>query len=444
MEFLLSFLLLALNLFNYEYNMGAMPFFALSAALVVFLFITVNRKTKNFLTTCLILMCHVWQISWVNIFGTPTSELQLPWFYVVGVLILAYGLINIKDCFSRSYGAIPLMFFILLLVTFNYPLFISPNIANGLKEYMPIGFFAIVLLVCYLFQGTMSEENYEHFKRSIIWAVFISSLALIFQYIMFKYGGVSLFKIAVMPSYSGYQTNCYLLMEDHSSATIMLGCAIFYILDKIDKKRWAYMVPTLLIVIVSMALTARRTSTVSLIIVLAVYVMLHYRGFGKKIIFASLAFAAGALMIYYLLIVRPVDTLSQIMDDNGRIATYIGALNIIKTHPFGVGYDVDNLVSLMNGIYEPHCTILRWLCMGGLLFTTPIVYLIGFSAHVGQRKKATPEFWAILYTAFASNFIPDILNARFFIILCSVVFLLNREMTKNPTEPTVKSPLRGK
>lgn len=429
MEFLLSFLILALNLFNYEYSIGKLPFFLLSAVIIAFLFIAVNRKTKNFLTTCLILMCYTWQISWINIFGAPTSELQLPWFYVIGVMILAYGVINIKDCFSKVYGAIPIMFFIVLLIVFNYPLLISQSISNGLKEYMPIGFFVVVLFICYLYQGTMSEENYEHFKKSFIWAVFISSAAIIFQYIMYKYARVALFKIEIMPSYTGYQTNCYLLMEDHSSATIMLGCAIFYILEKIDKKRWAYMVPTLLIVIVSMALTARRTSTVSLIMVLAVYVILHYRGFGKKIIFVTIAFAAGSLMLYYLLIVRPVESLSQIIDDNGRITTYINALNVFKEHPFGIGYDVEYLVSIIKGV-EPHNTVLRWLCLGGFIFTGAITYIIGYSVYTSHRKKALTEFWAILYTAFASNFIPDILNARFFVILCSVVFLLNRETVK--------------
>lgn len=437
MEFLLSFLLLAFNLVNYEVGLNKYAFLAVSAVLMVFLFIVVYRKTKDTLVTCMILMCHTWQISWVNIFGEPTANMQLPWFYIIGAVIVLYAVFNFRKCLKKNYGVAAFMFFVVCLVMFNYPLVIANSMSNAVKEYIMIGFFVLVLFACFLFKDTVSKENYERFKSSMIWAVFLSSFAIVMQYILFTYANISLFKIVVIGSFSGYQTNCYLLMEDHSCSTIMLGCVIFYILERIDKKRWAYMVPALLIVIISMAVTSRRTSTLSLIIILAVYVLFHYKGIGKKLLFSLLGGIVVFVMLYYLLIARPVDSLAQIINDNGRIENYISALKVIKEHPFGVGYDDMHLVSYMDDGITPHNTFLRWCVMGGIHLGVLLVGIICFALIDAGRKKVTAEYWAILYTMFASNFIPDVLNARFFVILCSVAFLVKgQESVSAEPEPS--------
>ncbi len=426
MEYLLSFLILALNLFDYEVNINKYAFFAVSLVIIGLLFYFVYKKTENYLITCMILMCHTWQISWINIFGEPTAKLQLPWFYVIGAMILAYGVFNIRSCFKKNYGAVTFMLFASYLVLFIYPMLIAPDVGEGLKEFIMIGFFVVVLFVCFLFKDTVDKEAYRHFQNSFMWAVFISSLALVFQWLMYSYAKVSLFKIQIALSFSGYQTNCYLLMEDHSCSTIMLGCAAFYILERIDKKRWAYMIPALAVVIVAMAVTSRRTSTLSLIMVLAAYVLFHYKGIGKKILFAAIGVGVGILMLYYLLLSRPVDTFSQILSDNGRFENFAGAFELIKEHPFGMGYDDSyNVLFMPDHKTTVHNTFLRWCILTGIPAALILLAIIVTVTVEAGRKKLSSEYWAILYTAFASNFIPDILNARFFVILCSVAFLVN-------------------
>ncbi len=432
MEYILSLLLLVFNLINYEINLNKFVFLAVSTVIMGLLFCFVFRKTKSFLITCMMLMCHTWQISWINIFGEPTANMQLPWFYILGVMVLAYGLINLRTCFRKSYGAFSFLTFIVALLFFNYPLVISQKISEGLKEYIMIGFFIVVLFICFLFKDTVSRENYGHFKNSMIWAVFISSAAIVFQHIMYTYANVSLFKISVMLSFSGYQTNCYLLMEDHSCSTIMFGCVVFYMLEKLGKKNWFYMVPVLITVVISMALTSRRTSTLSLIIIFALYVLFHYKEIGKKLVFTGIGILAGGVMMYYLLIARPVESFSQLFNDNGRLENYAAALDIIKKYPLGVGYDGTYIDSMMPGSIAPHNTVLRWCTMGGIPLAAILVSLVFFSLSESGKKKMTAEYWAVLYAMFASNFIPDILNARFFVILCSVAFLIKKENLENP------------
>jgi|GEM_PF-1778575 len=425
MEYILSLALLVLNLIDYEHDLGHFAFTALSVVIFAALFFFVQRKTKSFLASCIIMMCHTWQISWINIFGDPTADLQLPWFYILGVFIVVYAVFNIGKCRNKEYSPFILSVFVAFLLLFNYPLVISRSIKEGLKEYIMIGFYMVVLLVAYLFKDSIPKEKYRHIKTAFIWASVVTSALLIFQYIMYTEFGRALFKITIAKYYSSYHASCHLLMEDHSCSTIMLGCGVFYVAERISKNKWFIYVPAMLTIFGAMALTSRRTSTFSLIIVAGMYIMLHYKGLGKKFVF-SVIFAAGILvMVYYLFVVRPVDSLSQALSDNGRFENYSSVLSIIKEHPLGVGYDGEYLVSLMTDGVVPHNTLLRWISMGGILFAFPLVAAIGYVLATAKNKKMSCEFWAVLYSVIASNFIPDILNARYFIIPCAIVFLVN-------------------
>lgn len=438
MEFLLSLALLVLNLIDYERDLGKPVFLAVSAVIFFLLFYFVQKRSRSFLTTCFVMMCYTWQISWINIFGDPTSELQLPWFYILGAFVVGYAIINLKKCLSRGYNPWILAMFAVFIIVFNYPLAISESISTGLKEYIMIGFFVVVLFAAYLFKEEITTDNYDHLKSAFIWAAFTSSFFLIFQYAMNTVFGIELFKINVSKYFSSYQVSYHLLMEDHSCSTIMLGCGVFYVAERITKKKWFIYVPAMLVIFVAMAVTSRRTSTLTLIIVLLAYVLFHYKGMGKKLIFLSIFVAAALLMLYYLLIVRPVETLSQAISDNGRFLNYISALRIFGEHPFGVGYDMAYLMNMMEDGLVPHNTLLRWLCMGGIPFTLPLAVICGYTVVDAYRKKASCEFWAILYSLVASNFIPDILNARYFVIPCAVVFLMGgMEKVKNEADIAV-------
>ena len=434
MEYFLSFLILALNLYNYEKKLNVAIMFFAGLFIVALLFYVVYQKTRNFIATCFILMVYTWQISWINIFGNPTSELQLPWFYIFGLLIVLYGVFHIKDCYFKGYGSVPTVLFSIFFIIFLYPLIISQSFIAGMREFAVIGFFAAVVFISYLFRDTVGKEVHEHFKKALIWAVFLSSTLIIIQSMIYSYAGIGLFKFAVRRSFTGYQTSFYLLMEDHSSSSIMLGCAVFYIIDRLNKKNWLYFLPMLGIIFVSVAVTSRRSSTISLIIIIAAFVIFHYRNVAKKILFTIILGMGSLIMMYYLLIVRPVSEFSQILSDNGRFEGYIAALGIITKNPFGIGYDDDYLSSLMPYGVSPHNTILRWAAMGGIVFAVVLTAIIIYCIRAAFKKKLSAEFWAIVYSFFAANFIPDLLTARFFVLICSMAFLA-REQSSMPEIP---------
>lgn len=443
MELLLSALFLILNLAQYELGMNQYIFLAVSVALFVALFATVVKRTENVLSACLIMMCYTWQSSWINIFGKSTSELQLPWFYIAGAVMLICAVVKFRSCFERTYSGRMMLIFLMMIIWIHYPLFTSSSLSEGLKNYVMIMFYLVLLFVAFLYHDTMSAENYEHFKSALIWSVLLTSVALIFQYLMYRYASLTLFKIEIQPSFSGYQIGCRLLMEDHSSATIMLGVAVFYIMERINKKTWWYYGSSLLLVVSSMAMTSRRTSTVTFVIIFTAFAMTHYKGFKARLGLTVLIGVLVAVMLYFLLISRPVDSFSQLLDDNGRFENYADAINLIKKSPLGIGLDdIELAYSMENTIMVPHNTFLRWTCFGGIPMGILMLLVVAYPLLCAHRKKLSADFWAVLYTVAASNFIPDILCARFFVIIC-IAPLLTSQIREGVTYERLENGFRA-
>ena len=146
----------------------------------------------------------------------------------------------------------------------------------------------------------------------------------------------------------------------------------------------------------------------------------------KKVLAVGAFFILGLIMLYFIQYSRPVDDISLYLYDNERFDNYIRVFQTLRKHPLGVGYDsVYSAAFMLDGI-QPHNTFLRWLFMGGPLLAVPLTVLPLYTLFLAYKKKLTTEFWIILYSLLAANFIPDILTARFFIIPCVLVFILPR------------------
>ena len=435
MEYILSLLLLALNLFDYEHNINKAVFFAVGLVLFCALFAFCCKKSKNFLAACLMMLCHTWQISWINIFGDSSTSLQLPWFYVIGVLLVLYAVVNAKKLVKSQIGSVLLIVFVCAFVLSVYPLFRSHSVSEGLKEFIMIGFFLVLVFIAALCSSTVPYESKKHIENAFMFAVVVTSALLIFQYAYYSATGTAIFKFSVGQYFGEAMNSAKLLMEDTSCSTIMIGCGVFYMLDRLNKKTWLLYGSMLLVTVIGLAFTTRRTSVISLIIVLVPYVFIHYKGSLKKAVMLLLVALAVGVMVTYLLVARPVDDFSQMLDENGRLEYYSNSIHILFENPLGIGYDNAYLADAVGGII-PHNTVLRWLVMGGIPFTVPMVAIMLLILRESYRKKFTCEFWILFYTLFASNFIPDILNARFFVIPCMAVFLFSREMPENSANST--------
>lgn len=424
MKYIIAFLLLSLNLYNYQKHINWILFFIISFVLIILL-IYYMKKNEVFLVTILEILVFTWPISWINIFGQPTSQLQLPWFYVFGAFVVFDSFINIKKFYLKEHNGILINVFIIFLIYSLIPLVKSISFSEGIKEYIMIMFFVVLFICSYFRRDSITSLDREIIIKDIIFITLISSILIIIQYIMFTYFSIRLFKIGNSLSYDGIQTSCSLLLEDTSCSTIMLGCGGFYAYLKGRDKKINYLYA--FIIMIGLAFTSRRTSVVCLIIILIIYTFFSEIKLSKKIAYMIIVPIFSFTMVYFLELSRPIQNTSQLIESNGRIPDYISGINVFLKNPLGIGYDNVYLASMMTRGRIPHNTILRWLDMGGIILAGCLVGLILYTLYKAYYKGLKDDFWVLLYVLGSSNLIPDILNARFFIILCSLVLLCQND-----------------
>lgn len=423
MEFLLSFLLLALNLFDYHINLNRILFLIISTAIVVWMLIIVYKREKNFLCACIVMLCHTWPVSWVNIFGDTMERIQLPWFYLFGALIVLNTIGKARILINKKVNAVMLAVFVTFVIIFVYPLIISPSKTEGLKEFIIIGFFIALVFVAFIRHDTFDEKMRRAVINAYIWVVVLSGAVIIFQSMMYLTFGLKLFKFSLGLSYGNTMFSAKVLMDDASCATIMMGSGVFFMLERFNnkEKRILYII-CILITVIGLAFTSRRTSVVTLVLCFLLYVPIYYKGAMKKITMYAVLSGMVIIMMSYLVFARPVDEYSSYLDPNGRFDSFIKALVVFFQHPLGVGYDNVHLMNLI-GIIVPHNTPLRWLNMGGIIFFALMMAIIFYILSIPYKKGLKDEFWLLFYCVVAMNFIPDLLSARFFVIPCMLVLL---------------------
>ncbi|MDD6094176.1 MAG: hypothetical protein PUC29_00315 [Clostridia bacterium] len=433
MEYLLSLLFLGLHLLDYEYNLPTIVFFGAGLVLFCALFRVCYNKSKDFLCTCMMMFCHTWQASWMNIFGDWGSPIQITWFYLIGVFILVYCMINIRKVIKVPLNAGVLAMFVSLFIFLPYPLIISPSLSEGMKEFLIIAFFLIIGFVAFVFKGTIAYEKRKYIVNSYLFCIMITCVLLLLQYVIYKFTGEALFRYSVGTYYGNPVTSSKLLMEDTSCSTIMIGGAAFYLLEKLNKRNWPFILAMAVIIMAGIGVTTRRTSIVTLAIVLVFYVLLHYKGTIKRINMAVLVAGLLSVMFLYLYYTRSILDLFTLTYNNGRFEGYAAGLKLLWDNPFGIGYDNVNLAAAVGGIV-PHNSMLRWLNMGGFIFGIFMFLILIYYLTASFKKKNKTEFWFIGYCLIASNLIPDILNARIFILPIMMALLIADEEEKVPNE----------
>ncbi|MBQ3528229.1 MAG: hypothetical protein IJA52_06750 [Clostridia bacterium] len=432
LEYILSFLLLVLNLINYESRINSILFLMAGTALFSSLFFVCFKKSESFLAACMMMLCHTWQISWINIFGAPITSLQLPWFYLIGLLLALFTLAKLKSLYSKPVNAFFLALVVFVLIISTFPFFTSPSKSEALKDYIMILFYIVLVFVAFLFSNSVSLEAREHILSAYSWCVFISCFFIIFQTVAYQFFGISLFYQSEGYYFGKATFTSGLLMGDLSSASIMLGSAVFIAVVRIEKKQRILLNSLQLVVtVIGLALTSRRTGALTLVLVLSLYAITHYKSAFKKIAALILFSIVTMIMGYYLLFSRSIDSISTLFYENNRMSNYINVLQTILTHPFGVGYDDTYARTFMADNVAPHNTFLRWMLMGGPIFSIALMAIPLYTLVCAFKKKLTCEFWIILYALLASNFIPDLLTAKFFVIPCMCALLVFKTPEKS-------------
>ena len=420
MKYVISAALLLVSLINYQYNLfSPVVYFLINSILLLTIY---NLETgKSTLFKLIELLIVVWPISWINIIGEDTGSLQLPWFYIIGLLLAIVAFSKRKTKGTQIRGRKKVILCLLFLLIYSIvPLLICYSVTDGIGDYIMLLFFLVIIFAGYIAKDSIDNQELEELRTMFVYINFICAIGIIFQYIMYSAFGRTFFKIGTSGSFSGdLQKGCSLIFEDASCSTIMLGCGFIYSVV-LSKKNKLFLF-TAAIIIIGLALTSRRTSLVSLLIILIPLLFSIEKRLARRIalIIVSVLITAGAL--YFLNLSRPVNSYTQYLDNNGRFIDYESGIIIAIENPIGIGYGDEYLGSRMNSGIIPHNTLLRWLDQGGILLALPLVLVFLEILSIAKDKKLSVELWALIYTFLASNFIPDILNSRFLIIIFAVV-----------------------
>lgn len=427
MKYIYSTIILLLGLYNYQYGINSIIYLISNFIFLILIYFSDKKKSVTFKLIELLIVS--WPISWINILGTNTSQLQLPWYYIIGLLLVLSIIIQKKISHKVKGKKIIIMNYIFLMFYSIVPLIICNNFENGLGDYIMLMFFLIIMFVSHFFSNSITKEETEELRKMFIFINFICAIGIIFQYVMFKSYGQIFFKLGRSGSFSGYQISCSLLFEDTSCSTIMLGCGFIYALMSTKKKKINYLFA--IVILIGLALTSRRTSVISLVVILIPVLLNTGKGIVKKLGLIIIAPLIILITLHFLNLSRPTDNFSQYTQNNGRFIDYISGIDVAVHNPIGIGYGDKYLASKMNSGIIPHNTILRWVDQGGIFLAIPLIVIFIDILLIAKNKKMTLEFWDLIYIFLASNFIPDILNSRFLIIIFTIVLLYEEGEIKN-------------
>ena len=371
-------------------------------------------------------MCMIISIpfSWNPIWGGKIGDSQITWFYIWLLFYIVYSLFNRNKIVffgenSKLFGVCGL-----LLVYSFIPLLMSNSIIEGLKEFLMIGVFLILIMLSDNSRIDCTETEIKQLIDLYIFVMFLTSFGMFIQYIAYKVFSIELFGFKRMYSFGGgLQTGCHLLMEDASSGTIMLGVGGFLALINRNKKLINYF--QLIIIIIGMACSGRRTGAVMFGLVMILYILLGIKSSRKKAIFLIVGVLLGSVLLYFMSASRSISNASQLFYNNGRFQLWYEGIMIYLRKPlFGYGFDNAYLANqIMPSKMIVHNTLIRYFDMGGIFLGVGFTIIYWYWLKWLKKTQQTDLYWSIIFTCSAAMLIPDVLNARFLYPICIISFM---------------------
>jgi hypothetical protein len=377
-------------------------------------------------------MCYSIPLSWRNVFGGDYGELPIAWFYLFGLLLIIHLLSMKKDIkLNRSMFTLGLIIFFVILFSIIPLLITNSNyFSQGLSQFIILSFHSIIVLVALLKGRVISETNLLYIEKSYIKAGLFSSIGIIVQYVLFKFGTT----IGVVEFFLNRQS-FYFLFSEPSHASLYLVTTAFLsiqLLSNQKSKIKSWLTP--IIILIGAAITSARTGLVVFFALYMMYIFVGQKGVTRKLVSAFLGVVGlfGAYSLYTS--VRQQSGIKDILfSTSERDVGYEIAINMFKEKPLlGYGFSRDYISSLM-GQPIPHFSFLQYLIHGGVFYTLMLFGVIG-ATYLYAKRNRMHESWLILLTVLGTCLIPDIFSTRYITLLMVLVFLKNNLNTEEVFE----------
>jgi len=431
MKIILGAMILIINIYATSRGISNI-FIAGILCIVCIAYYVISRKSGNSVVIAFTeLMCYTWSSSWRNIFGGYFGNMQIPWFYIIGMIVVLYILFKSRLNYSQS--KIPILIAYVFLIIFGFiPVIIAYNFSEALADYVTYSFFLVMTFMFNFTNISFSKAEYNNILKAFVNASLLTSIGIIVQAAIQKTTGIDIVRNVTTEISGGNRVTSALIFADTSSAMICLGVAVMIIIINPKLIRFRYL--TVLSIIAGMGLSSTRTGLIALLITFIVYAVFQKSIVKKVKLLVSLSIA-GIVGLFTLSFVRDMSNLSDLLNPSGRIEGYIAALKIWYDNPiFGIGFGDGYLTALMNYIPIPHLTLLNLLVQAGIVYVFLFVVVIYYYYRMAKKYNMKTEVYTIFLSVVGSCFIPTLFSARFFTIVIMMVCIRKKIIQESITE----------
>ncbi|MGE7982538.1 O-antigen ligase family protein [Solibacillus sp. NPDC093137] len=363
-------------------------------------------------------------ISFKSISGVPFEQLPISWYMIflsliISVLFISASLIPKNKLAFNSVSMVAAVVLIYIFV----PMLNSIDIFEGIKQVLGYTLFFVTLI--FIPNINIPYKYKEYLKELYITSVLALSLVVIFQALLHR-NGISIGNTLLL---GGERYATGYLFSDYSFLALYLVSPIYFIFFK-EIKIWIKF--NMLFVILSASfLTTARTGVIAVVICMLVFLIIYSLRNAiiktPKVMVIWIAFlVVCALLINMLSMIRSEDILSS----SGRYDGYIIALRMwFDSFFLGIGFDMNSYKSIL-GIAMPHNFVIQLLLQGGIVYFILIVTLF-FLIFVKSYSLDKNSIWTLLLIIIGSQFIPDILDSRYLLVLILLVSLKNMNKSQN-------------
>ena len=380
-------------------------------------FIYVSKKQGNSLLIALVeLLCYTWSSSWRNIFGGSFADIPIPWFYLIGLVIVLYFVFNRKFRIQKK-----LFIMLWILITLGLiPVIISADFREAITEYITLLFFYLVIGAVSFSNISIKEDDYFSVLKSFVYAILFSSIFIIFQFVVQYLYGYNFIRGTQSTLLGGRRLVSSLMFDDVSSATICLGIGVIIILLNLKKFKYPYFMS--LFIITGMTLTSARTGFIALIMTCVLYLLFAKNIINKFKVLVIIAFA-GLIGLTAFFVVRDISSIDVLLNDNGRFDGYITAFNIWFKHPIlGIGFG-DSYLSQLMQMPIPHFSLLKILTQTGIIYTLCLLALLLYYYKISNQSIYNCGKYMLIHVMIGALFVPGIFSARFLTVIIIIISL---------------------
>lgn len=352
-------------------------------------------------------------ISFRSILGGPYEELPISWFNVFEILLVLITFFRPVPSIPAPKIWPPVIFYFVFAFL---PAFVfAYDLPSALKQYLHLMAFAALVFSAEQLKDLFGSSGSWAYARLYVLSVEVTAFALFSQIAAARLWGISVGTQIVM---GGQREAFGGSFNDFSYLSIFLatGAALNYAAACSATRKRLWLLSRTLLLLTASILTTARSGFAAFVIGLVVWHGVDVFTARRPRRAAILAFAAAAIASIGLWSVMG-SLRENVLDDSGRHEGYRVAMRALQDKVwFGVGLGVSAYREYV-GEAIPHNSAIQYLVQGGVIGFSGVL-LLGLAITLRAVRGPAPILAGYLVALMGSQFVPDLVNSRFFPVLC--------------------------